>query len=156
MCRVVEHGDTVTAAYAVAGFFPYSTANERVLGRIIKEKYDTDFYMLDKFPLKVRPFYTMPDPTDSMYSNSYDFFMRGEEITSGAQRVHDPDMLLQRAKEHGVVLSTIQAYLEAFKYGVPPHAGCGIGLERVVMLYLNLGNIRKSSMFPRDPKRITP
>jgi aspartyl/asparaginyl-tRNA synthetase len=82
--------------------------------------------------------------------------MRGEEITSGAQRVHDPVLLEQRAREHHIDLSTIQAYINAFKYGVSPHAGCGIGLERVVMLYLNLGNIRRTSLFPRDPKRLTP
>lgn len=75
---------------------------------------------------------------------------------SGAQRVHDPKLLEERARAHGVDMKTIEGYLDAFKYGVPPHAGGGIGLERVVMLYLGLGNIRKSSMFPRDPHRITP
>ncbi|KAH6931331.1 hypothetical protein HPB50_023554 [Hyalomma asiaticum] len=109
-----------------------STPNEKLLGRLVKAKYDTDFYILDKYPLKVRPFYTMPDPRDSKVSNSYDMFMRGEEILSGAQRIHDPDFLTERAKEHGV------------------------GLERVTMLYLGLDNIRKTSMFPRDPKRLTP
>lgn len=112
--------------------------------------------MLDKFPLAVRPFYTMPDPNREGYSNSYDFFIRGEEIISGAQRIHDPDYLAERAKEHGIELSTIQSYIDAFKYGAPPHAGCGIGLERVVMLYLDLGNIRKTSLFPRDPVRLHP
>jgi aspartyl-tRNA synthetase len=82
--------------------------------------------------------------------------MRGEEIMSGAQRIHDPVYLEERAREHGVEIPTIQAYIDSFKYGAPPHAGGGIGLERVVMLYLNLGNIRKSSLFPRDPKRLEP
>ena len=82
--------------------------------------------------------------------------MRGEEILSGAQRVHCPQLLEQRAREHGVELRTIQAYLDAFKYGAPPHAGGGIGLERVVMLYLNLKNIRRTSLFPRDPRRLEP
>lgn len=75
---------------------------------------------------------------------------------SGAQRIHDVSLLVSKAKEHGVELSTIQAYIDAFKYGAPPHAGGGIGLERVVMLYLNLKNIRRTSLFPRDPKRIAP
>ncbi len=65
-------------------------------------------------------------------------------------------MLEARAIEKGVNLSTIQAYIDAFRYGAPPHAGGGIGLERVVMLYLGLNNIRKSSLFPRDPTRLTP
>ncbi|CAG8623737.1 12030_t:CDS:10 [Ambispora leptoticha] len=133
-----------------------STETERILGQLVKEKYNTDFYMLDKFPLEVRPFYTMPDPNNDKYSNSYDFFMRGEEILSGAQRIHDAAFLEERAKVHNIDPQTIQGYIDAFKRGAPPHAGGGIGLERVVMLYLNLGNIRRSSLFPRDPKRLEP
>lgn len=79
-----------------------STPNEKLLGRLVKAKYGTDFYILDKFPLAVRPFYTMPDPNDPRYSNSYDMFMRGEEILSGAQRIHDPEYLTERAKHHGI------------------------------------------------------
>lgn len=79
-----------------------STPSEKLLGRLVKAKYDTDFYILDKFPLAVRPFYTMPDPNNSKYSNSYDMFMRGEEILSGAQRIHDPEYLVERAKHHAI------------------------------------------------------
>lgn len=79
-----------------------STPAEKLLGRLVKAKYDTDFYILDKYPLAVRPFYTMPDPQDQLSSNSYDMFMRGEEILSGAQRVHDPELLTERAAHHGI------------------------------------------------------
>ena len=79
-----------------------STPNEKLLGRLVKAKYDTDFYILDKFPLAVRPFYTMPDPENSKWSNSYDMFMRGEEILSGAQRIHDTTFLTERANHHGI------------------------------------------------------
>lgn len=133
-----------------------STPDEKLLGRLVRAKYDTDFYILDKYPLAIRPFYTMPDPKDSKRSNSYDIFMRGEEIMSGAQRIHDAEFLTERAKVHGIDLEKIKSYIDAFRFGCPPHAGGGIGLERVVMLYLGLDNIRKTSMFPRDPKRITP
>lgn len=133
-----------------------STPDEKLLGKLIKAKYDTDFYILDKYPLAVRPFYTMPNPENPKQSNSYDIFMRGEEIMSGAQRIHDPEFLTERAKHHNIDLEKIKAYIDSFRYGCPPHAGGGIGLERVVMLYLGLDNIRKTSMFPRDPKRITP
>jgi len=75
---------------------------------------------------------------------------------SGAQRVHDPVLLEERAKEKGVPVESIKAYIDAFKFGAMPHAGGGIGLERVVMLYLGLNNIRMTSMFPRDPKRLSP
>jgi aspartyl-tRNA synthetase len=133
-----------------------STPHEKELGRIVKEKYNADFYMMDKYPLAVRPFYTMPDPNDPMVSNSYDLFIRGEEIVSGAQRIHDVDLLIERANAWKIPLPSIQSYLDAFKHGALPHAGGGIGLERVVMLYLGLKNIRKSSMFPRDPTRLSP
>ncbi|KAF3907855.1 hypothetical protein ABW20_dc0103616 [Dactylellina cionopaga] len=135
-----------------------STDNEKFLGQLVLEKYDTDFYILDKFPLSVRPFYTMPDPTDSNYSNSYDFFMRGQEILSGAQRVHDSTMLAERMKSLNVDPTGpgLVDYVDAFKYGAPPHAGGGIGLERVVFLWLGLGNIRRGSAFPRDPQRLRP
>ncbi|XP_026824598.1 aspartate--tRNA ligase, cytoplasmic isoform X2 [Ooceraea biroi] len=133
-----------------------STPDEKLLGKLVKAKYDTDFYILDKYPLAIRPFYTMPDPNNPKASNSYDMFMRGEEIISGAQRIHDPDFLTERAKHHEIDIEKIKSYIDAFRYGCPPHAGGGIGLERVVMLYLGLDNIRKVSMFPRDPKRLTP
>lgn len=70
-----------------------NTELERTLGGLVKAKYKTDFYILEKYPLAVRPFYTMPNPEDNRYSNSFDIFIRGEEIISGAQRVHDPAML---------------------------------------------------------------
>jgi aspartyl-tRNA synthetase len=134
----------------------FNTTNEKLLGKIVKDVYDTDFFIIDKFPKAVRPFYTMPDPNDGRWSNSYDFFLRGEEILSGAQRIHDSELLGQRAKECGVDVEKIKDYVESFKYGILPHAGGGIGLERVVMFYLGLKNIRYTSMFPRDPKRLTP
>lgn len=135
-----------------------STENEKLLGRLVREEHDTDFYILDKFPLAVRPFYTMPDPEDSQYSNSYDFFMRGEEILSGAQRIHDADFLAERMKVHAVDPNSdgLKDYVDAFSYAAPPHAGGGIGLERVVMFFLDLKNIRRASLFPRDPRRLRP
>lgn len=156
----LEYADAVTmlreAGVSMDDEEDLSTPSEKLLGRLVKAKYDTDFYILDKFPLAVRPFYTMPDPNNPKYSNSYDMFMRGEEILSGAQRIHDPEYLVERAKHHAIDISKIAAYIEAFRFGCPPHAGGGIGMERVVMLYLGLDNIRKTSMFPRDPKRLTP
>lgn len=133
-----------------------STETEKALGRIVRDKYKTDFYMLYGYPAAARPFYTMLDPADENYTNSYDFFMRGEEITSGAQRIHDPAMLAERAKAMDIPLESIKDYIEAFKYGAPTHAGAGFGLERIVKFFCNLHNIRKASLFPRDPQRLTP
>jgi len=131
-----------------------STADEKVLGEVVRRKHAEELYIIDKFPADVRPFYSMRDPKDGRWANAYDVFLRGEEITSGAQRIHDPNMLQEEATKKGITLH--QPYLDAFKYGAYPHAGAGIGMERVVMLFLNLNNIRKSSLFPRDPKRLLP
>jgi len=144
------------AGYEVEDLDDLSTETERALGKLVRDKYHTDFYMLDKFPLGIRPFYTMPDPADKNYSNSYDYFMRGQEILSGAQRIHDAKFLEERLAEAGITVESMKDYVDAFRMGAPPHAGGGIGLERVVMLYLGLNNIRRVSMFPRDPKRLNP
>jgi aspartyl-tRNA synthetase len=133
-----------------------STEAERALGEIVKEKYHTDFFMLYNYPVAARPFYTMLDPEDVNYTNSYDFFMRGEEITSGAQRIHDPKMLEERATAHNIPIPSIKDYITSFSYGVPPHAGIGVGLERVVKLFCSISNIRKCIFMTRDPKRLTP
>ncbi|KZO96030.1 aspartate-tRNA ligase [Calocera viscosa TUFC12733] len=133
-----------------------STENEKWLGRLVKEKFHTDFYILDKFPMAIRPFYTMADPEDARYSNSYDFFMRGEEILSGAQRIHDASLLEAEMVKKGIEPASMKHYVDAFRLGCPPHGGGGIGLERVVMLFLKLNNIRRAALFPRDPKRLVP
>ena len=112
--------------------------------------------MLYGYPINARPFYTMLDPHDPRFTNSYDFFMRGEEITSGAQRIHEPELLAKRAGECGIPVETIKDYINSFKYGAPSHGGAGFGLERIVKFYCNLHNIRKASLFPRDPVRLTP
>ena len=130
------------------------TENERILGEIVKKKYATDFFLVYNYPREARPFYTMLNPSDENYTNSYDFFMRRQEILSGAQRIHESVLLKQRAIEKGIDPDSINDYIDCFKYGSYPHAGGGIGLERVLKLFLGIHNIRKCSMFPRDPKRL--
>jgi aspartyl/asparaginyl-tRNA synthetase len=157
---VIDFRDAVKllreAGEAIDDFDDFSTPQEKLLGRLVRAKYDTDFYIVDKYPATVRPFYTMPCPKDKNYTNSYDVFVRGEEITSGAQRVHDYELLKQRITEKGIPQEGVNDYLESFRYGAWPHGGAGIGLERVVMLFLGLDNIRKASLFPRTPVRLTP
>ena len=122
------------------------------MGAAVKEKYGADFFMLDKYPSDIRPFYTMPCPNDDRFSNSYDIFIRGQEICSGAQRCHDPELVMQILDKKGIEAGEgLKAYIDSFRHGISPHAGAGIGLERVVFLYLGLDNVRKASMFPRDP-----
>ncbi|GJS32915.1 aspartate--tRNA ligase 2, cytoplasmic-like protein [Tanacetum coccineum] len=131
-----------------------NTESERTLGKLVLEKYGTEFYILYRYPLAVRPFYTMPCNDNEAYSNSFDVFMRGEEIISGSQRIHVPELLEARARECGIDLKS--KYIDSFRYGVPPHGGFGAGLERIVMLFCGLKNIRQTSLFPRDPRRLEP
>ncbi|KAF2226606.1 hypothetical protein BDZ85DRAFT_256448 [Elsinoe ampelina] len=128
------------------------TRDEIELGRLVKERYHTDYYILDKFPVGARPFYAMPDPDDNRFTNSFDIFCRGQEILSGGQRIHDASMLKKNLERLHIDTSSMEDYLSAFEWGMPPHGGGGIGLERLLMLMLNLGDIRNASMFPRDPK----
>lgn len=158
--RVIQYPEAVSilreAGYEMGDLDDISTEMERRLGQLVREKYGTDLYALDKFPTAVRAFYTMPDPDMPGYCNAYDVFVRGEEVLSGAQRIHCPDMLTQRVISCGIDPKSLEDYINAFKYGAPPHGGGAIGLERFVMLYFDLKNIRKTSMFPRDPRRVTP
>lgn len=137
-----------------------STPQEKKLGKLVLEKYGSDFYTLDQFPIEIRPAYTMPSPHDPKLSNSYDMFMRGQEICSGAQRIHDAELLAKQMREHDPPIDPNGAgtkdYVDSFRYGCPPHGGGGFGLERIVQFWLGLPNIRMASLFPRDPSRVVP
>ena len=98
----------------------------------------------------------MPDPANSEFTNSFDLQYQEKEITSGAQRVHDPQMLVERFHSKGLREEDFLFYLESFMYGMPPHAGWGLGLERLCMILLDLPNIREATLFPRDRNRISP
>ncbi len=114
------------------------------------------FYFITEWPATVRPFYTMPKQDDPSLTNSYDLQFGEKEITSGAQRVHDPDMLEKRFMEKGLNPSDFEFYIKAFRYGMPPHAGWGLGLERLTMIILDIPNIRSVTLFPRDRTRVVP
>lgn len=140
---------------AASPFEDLSTRAEIRLGQLVKEKYGTDYYIVDKFPASARPFYTKPDADDDRFTNSFDIFVRGQEICTGGERINDPAWLLSRMRQAGIDRNEMAEYMEAFTSGAPHHAGCGIGLERLLFLMLNLGDIRNASMFPRDPKSFT-
>ncbi|MFQ5886595.1 MAG: aspartate--tRNA(Asn) ligase, partial [Anaerolineae bacterium] len=131
-----------------------TTESEKKLGEAMMKR-GHELYFVTKYPLKVKPFYTMPD-ADGYNSNSFDLEYRGREIVSGSQRVHQPELLKKMIKEKGLNPENFDAYLEAFQYGMPPHGGFGLGIERFLMQLLDLPNIREAVLFPRDRKRLTP
>ena len=137
-----------------------STANEKALGKLVLEKYGSDFFVMTHYPSAVRPFYTHLAPEDEKVTHSYDAFMRGQEIISGAQRIHEPDMLMKRMRSMDPPLDPesegFKYYVDSFRMGCAPHGGGGMGLNRITMLWLGLGNIRQATLFPRDPQRKVP
>lgn len=130
-----------------------STRNEIRLGELVKEKYKTDYYILDKFPVDARPFYTHKYDEDPKWTNSFDIFIRGQEICSGGQRIHDAAELRENMRKAGIV-DGMDAYLNAFDLGAPPHGGAGLGLERILAWTLQLVDVRYATLYHRDPKSL--
>lgn len=135
-----------------------STPQEKALGALIRKKFNTDFYVLDKFPESARPFYAKVSENPTV-TNVFDFFIRGQEILSGGQRINDPEELEARTRHKGVDPASpgIKEYVNVFRQaGVPAHGGGGIGLDRVVAWYLNLPSVQLAAYYPRTPKRLLP
>jgi nondiscriminating aspartyl-tRNA synthetase len=130
--------------------------HERVLGQWAKEQYGSDFLFVTGYPLGKRPFYTHPNPADPRFSNSFDLLFRGVELVTGGQRLHRYEDYLAALEARGMSAEPFMAYLEGFKYGMPPHGGFAIGLERLLMQLLGLPNLRLAALFPRDLTRVTP
>ncbi len=128
--------------------------HERWLCEYAKKKYDSDFIFISHFPISKRPFYTMEDATDPGYAMGGDLLFRGVEITTLAQRIHDYDTLVASMEKKGLNPEKFSYYLQAFKYGMPPHGGLGLGLERLTAKLLGLENVKEATLFPRDLNRI--
>ena len=129
---------------------------ELLIGKYFKEEYDSDFVFVTHYPSKKRPFYAMDDPKDSKFTLSFDLLFRGMEITTGGQRIHDYNKLIEKINLRGMETEGMEHYLMIFKYGMPPHGGIGIGLERFTMKLLNDDDVRETTLFPRDLNRLEP
>lgn len=129
---------------------------ERALGAYVKEKNGHDFVFVKDWPIAVRPFYHMRHADNPGLTMSFDLLARGLEITTGAQREHRVDVLSAQALEKGLTLEPLKDYLNFFRYGCPPHGGLGLGLSRLLMVMLDLPNIREAVYLFRGPNRLTP
>ena len=136
--------------------FDLEPEEEELIGRYFKEEYDADFVFVTHYPSKKRPFYAMDDPEDERYTLSFDLRYKGLEITTGGQRIHDYEELLKKIEKKGMTPEGLEQYLDAFKFGMPPHGGLGIGLERLTMQLLGEDNVREACLFPRDMSRLEP
>ena len=137
---------------------PYDLEPEEeiLIGRYFKEEHDSDFVFVTHYPTKKRPFYAMDDPTDPRFTLSFDLLLKGLEVTTGGQRIHSYEEILKKMEQRNMDPSDIESYLMIFKYGMPPHGGLGIGLERLTMRLLEEQNVRETSLFPRDVTRLEP
>ncbi len=129
---------------------------EQLIGQYMKEEYDSDFVFVTHYPSKKRPFYAMDDPEDKTYTLSFDCLYKGMEITTGGQRIHDYKMLKEKLAARGMTEEGMEAYMMAFRHGMPPHGGLGIGLERLTMKLAGEENVRETTLFPRDLGRLEP
>jgi nondiscriminating aspartyl-tRNA synthetase len=131
-------------------------AHERWLGEWARREHGSDFLFVVGYPMVKRPFYTHPDPARPEYSNSFDLLFRGLELVTGGQRLHRYEDYLAALAARGLDPEPFAGYLEAFKFGMPPHGGFAIGLERWVARLIGAENIRETTLFPRDLHRLTP
>lgn len=129
---------------------------EQLISKLFAEKFGSEFVFVTHYPVKKRPFYAMDDPDDEKYTLSFDLLFRGMEITTGGQRIHDYDEQVAKMHSKGLDPADFENYLMIHKYGMPPHGGWGIGLERLCMKLLDENNVRTASMFPRDMTRLEP
>lgn len=136
--------------------FDLEPEEEELIGKYFKEEYDADFVFVTHYPSKKRPFYAMDDPKDTHYTLSFDLLYHGLEITTGGQRIHDLSMLEEKIQSKGMTEEGLEQYLDAFRFGMPPHGGLGIGLERLTMQLLGEDNVREACLFPRDMSRLEP
>jgi nondiscriminating aspartyl-tRNA synthetase len=130
------------------------TEGEKLISEYVKEKYKSDFVFLTHYPQEKRPMYTMPAGNGE--TKSFDLIFRGLEITTGGQRIHCYELLKEKMIEKGLNPENFEGYLSAFKYGMPPHGGLAIGLERITASFLGIENVREATMFTRDKNRLIP
>jgi nondiscriminating aspartyl-tRNA synthetase len=128
--------------------------DERWLCEYANQELDSDYIFITHYPVSKRPFYTYEDEADPGFTKSFDLLFRGVEITTGGQRVHNYEKLIDRIKMKGLDPDKFHFYLQAFRYGIPPHGGWGMGLERLTQKFCGLDNVKEATLFPRDINRI--
>lgn len=134
----------------------FAPEEEKWLGEYFNKEYGCPIIFVTHYPTAKRPFYAMDDPEDKNYTLSFDMLLNGLEVTTGGQRIHDYEMQLAKMRERGMDIDQFEDYLTMHKYGMPPHGGMGLGMERIVQNLLGLDTIKKATAFPRDRDRLNP
>ncbi|MDI6098045.1 aspartate--tRNA(Asn) ligase [Actinoplanes sp. NEAU-A12] len=149
----VHFAEALRIAGAPADEPDLAPAHERALGEWARREHGSEFVFVTGYPMRKRPFYTHPDPADPTWSNSFDLLFRGLEIVTGGQRLHRYEDYVEALDNR---VGPYAGYLDGFRYGMPPHGGWAIGLERFVARLTGAANVRETTAFPRDLNRIAP
>lgn len=154
----LEAKEWVAKAYhrTITDYEDFEPEEEKLLCRLIGQETGSEFVFVTHYPSSKRPFYAMDDPQDPKVTLSFDLLFRGLEITTGGQRIHNYDEQLHKMNTRGMNTGSFESYLMMHKYGMPPHGGLGLGLERFTCRLLNLENVRYATLFPRDINRLLP
>ena len=134
----------------------FEPEEEKLLCELTQKETGSELVFVTHYKTSKRPFYTMETPGNPEVTESFDLLFRGMEVTTGGQRIHDYDEQVEKMVRLGMEVAAFESYLMAHKYGLPPHGGLGIGLERLTARLLGLDNLRRAVLFPRDTERLTP
>ncbi len=156
--KFMEAKELVSKTYKreITDFEDFEPEEEKLICEIVKKQTGSDFVFVTHYKSSKRPFYAQDDKENPEYTNSFDLLFRGLEITTGGQRIHDYNEQIMKMKNRDMTIELFDSYLMAHKYGLPPHGGLGLGLERFTMRLLELSNVRYATMFPRDINRLEP
>lgn len=154
--RFTEAKEMVSRHYhrEVKDWGDFEPEEEKLLCQLIEKETGSEFVFVTHYPAAKRPFYAKE--TGEKETLSFDLLFRGVEITTGGQRIHDYEEQVSKMERRGMTISALESYLQMHRYGMPPHGGLGLGLERLTARLLNLENVRLATLFPRDTHRLTP
>ena len=156
--RFHEAKEMIAACYAreIRDMEDFEPEEEKLLSEMMLKRTGSEFVFVTHYPSKKRPFYAMDDKDNQEVTVSFDLLFRGVEITTGGQRIHNYHEQLEKMERRNMQPGEFESYLMMHKYGMPPHGGLGLGLERFLSRLLNQDNVRYSCLFPRDINRVTP
>ena len=156
--RFIEATEMVAKAYGreIKDYEDFEPEEEKLLYELMKKRTGSEFVFVTHYPSKKRPFYAMESAENPAETLSFDLLFRGLEVTTGGQRIHNYEEQVQKLERLGMTVELFESYLMMHKYGMPPHGGLGLGLERLTAKLLGFENVRYATLFPRDVNRLTP
>ena len=156
--RFAEAKEMVAKAYnrEIKDYEDFEPEEEKLLSELIKKRTGSEFVFVTHYPSKKRPFYAMESRENPAETLSFDLLFRGLEVTTGGQRIHNYEEQVQKLERLGMTVELFESYLLMHKYGMPPHGGMGLGLERLTAKLLGFENVRYATLFPRDVNRLMP